>query len=131
MPTDQMPNLCGQQLSGWTRHQVCRTDTVAHLALKYGTTTGRICRANRMYWPDILQTRCYIWVPSMDKQYDPARDIRVQALSESGRRATGLVTRPNYNRLSKIPPHYYRQSAPNTDDFASDCDPLLITMRCM
>lgn len=134
MPTEQTePNLCGQQqLSGWMRHRVSSSDTVAHLALKYGTTMGRICRANRMYWPDILQTRSYIWVPTVGKQCDPPPvDDRTQPLREARSVAMGLVSQPNYGSLATMPPHFYRQSAPNLDDFAGDCDPLLITMRCM
>ncbi|EDW07345.2 lysM and putative peptidoglycan-binding domain-containing protein 1 [Drosophila mojavensis] len=131
MPTEQTPNLCGQQLSGWMRHRVSRDDTVARLALKYGTTIGRILRANRMYWPDILQTRCYIWVPAVGKPCDPAKDDRTQPLREARTLAMGLVTRHTYGSLTTIPPHFYRQSTPNVDDFADDCDPLLITMRWM
>ncbi|XP_023174456.2 lysM and putative peptidoglycan-binding domain-containing protein 1 [Drosophila hydei] len=123
MATEQAPNLCGQQLGEWTRHQVCSDDTLARLALKYGTTMGRICRANRMYWPDVLQTRDYVWVPAAGKQSEQ------QQQSEST--VTAAVALPHRGRVSIVPPHFYRQSAPNADDFAGDCDPLLITMRCM
>ncbi|XP_064555888.1 uncharacterized protein LOC135440571 [Drosophila montana] len=121
------PNLSGHQLGSlalWTRHRVCNEDTMAHLALKYGTTIGQICRANRLHWQDILQTRSYIWLPVPGTQ-QPTQEPENQA------QISPLITFPNYGRVLIVPPHFYRQSAPNLDDFAGECDPLLITTRCM
>ncbi|XP_032594199.1 lysM and putative peptidoglycan-binding domain-containing protein 1 [Drosophila grimshawi] len=66
MATEEKPNLCGPRLGGsefWVVHQVSNGETMAHLALKYDTTIGQICRANRMHWQDILQMRRHIWLP--------------------------------------------------------------------
>ncbi|KAH8300986.1 hypothetical protein KR044_008166, partial [Drosophila immigrans] len=102
------PNLCGCSL--WLRHEVSSHDTLASLALRCGTTIGQICRANRLHSQDIVQMRRHVWLP--DRQ-----DIPDEAPSD------GRVDKP-------LPPHFQRQSVENLDEFAEDCDPLLITTKC-
>ncbi|XP_041450471.1 uncharacterized protein LOC111069350 [Drosophila obscura] len=107
------PNTCGQELSSvecWLLHPVAREDTMASLALKYDTSIGKICRANRMQWQDVLLARRHVWVP-----------VRLQRDTAT---ATELTKRLGNG---PHPTHCHRQSSANTDDFARDRDPLLIT----
>lgn len=124
--TDALGPL-GDNTSTWQRHTVSTSDTMAHLALTHGTTIGNICRANRMHPQDILQMHRHIWLPLHSL-------LRIQTPLEtpSGKRRTsriGVASIIEYASSSRLPPHFYRQSAPNLDDFARECDPLLITTR--
>ncbi|KAH8387617.1 hypothetical protein KR093_008177 [Drosophila rubida] len=113
------PNLSDGRL--WQRHEVRSDDTLAHLALKCGTTIGQLRRANRMHSQDIVLMRRYVWLPVLR----PAgQEMASQAWRDEGAATAGRADR-------KLPPHFQRQSDENVDDFAQDCDPLLITTRCM
>lgn len=115
----------GDSTSTWQRHTVSTTDTMAHLAITHGTTIGNICRANRMHSQDVLQMHHHIWLPLQSL-------LRIQTSLEPPKRRTsrfGVGSIIEYASSSRLPPHFYRQSAPNLDDLARDCDPLLITTR--
>ncbi|BFG00411.1 uncharacterized protein DMAD_00419 [Drosophila madeirensis] len=107
------PNMCGHQLTGtecWLLHSVAREDTMTSLALKYDTSIGRLCRANRMQWRDVLLSRRHVWVPRRMQQ-------------------DTVVDQPRGTRILNAAVSYasQRQSYANTDEFARDRDPLLIT----
>lgn len=126
--TDALGPL-GDNSSLWQRHTVSSTDTMAHLALKHETTIGNICRANRMHPQDVLQMHRQIWLPLQNF-------LRIQTPLETpaGNRRTsrlGVASIIEYASNSRLPPHFYRQSAPNVDDFAEESDPLLITTRVL
>ncbi|SPP89857.1 uncharacterized protein LOC117591385 [Drosophila guanche] len=112
------PNMCGHQLTGtecWLLHPVAREDTMTSLALKYDTSIGWLCRANRMQWRDVLLTRRHVWVPRR-MQLDPGM-------------APTEPAQPRVTRILNAAVSYasQRQNYANTDEFARDRDPLLIT----
>lgn len=153
-----VPNVCGE-LGGWMRHPVTREDTMTRLALKYDTSIGLICRANRMHWQDVLQTRHFIWVPAPRKvnaieetllQYrlppPPCRISLEKPPKELAKippktaSAHPLLAFPFPDALltrhqsvsanaKLLPPHFYRQSSPNPNVLAEEGDPLLITTK--
>ncbi|KAH8395976.1 hypothetical protein KR222_000611, partial [Zaprionus bogoriensis] len=108
----------------WLRHEVRSEDTMAHLALKYGTTIGHICRANRLHPQDVLQMHRHIWLPV------PGRTEPCPGLGLGVRQAVEVESLLARAGVSTLPPHMQRQSAPNLDESAGDSDPLLITTRC-
>lgn len=115
-------NLCGCKY--WLRHEVSSKDTMVHLALKYGTTVGQLCRANRMHYQDVIQMRRHIWLPVVQS----GKQDKECPLENS---PIGVEVLKAYAKVATLPPHFYRQSTPNVDDFAEECDPLLITTKCM
>lgn len=151
-----VPNICGE-LGGWMRHTVSREDTMTRLALKYDTSIGLICRANRMHWQDVLQTRHFIWVPAPRKvkaieesllQYSlppppcriasktPPKELaQIPPKTASAHRPIAfpdpLLTRhhPVSAKSKLLPPHFFRQSSPNPNLLAEEGDPLLITTK--
>lgn len=112
----------------WLRHEVSTADTLAHLALKYDTTIGRICRANRMHPQDILQMHRHIWVPlhCLARRLQSPRQASLggQTCKRQAAQRPSII---EYATISTLPPHFYRESAPNLDGFAEESDPLLIT----
>lgn len=118
----------GVNSSLWQRYTVSSTDTMVHLALKHETTIGNICRANRMHPQDVLQMHRHIWLPLQSF-------LRIQTPQEAAAAAKrrnsrlGVANFIEYASNNRLPPHFYRQSAPNLDDFAQESDPLLITTR--
>lgn len=119
------PNICGLRLNGsecWLRHPISGEDTMTRLALKYDTSIGLICRANRMHGQDVLQTRRHIWVPIPPSQCQMFHG-REQPTQQS------LLF--GHSHSHSLPPHFYRQSAPNPNDLAEESDPLLITTNIM
>ncbi|KAL7745266.1 hypothetical protein ACLKA6_008310 [Drosophila palustris] len=118
------PKFCGCRL--WLRHEVSKEDTMVHLASKCGATIGQLCRANRMHYQDVIQMRRHIWLPVVEQQQERQQQIPTQS-SPIG----ADVFKAYATRAATLPPHFYRQSAPNADDFAGECDPLLITTKCM
>ncbi|XP_016946261.1 uncharacterized protein LOC108021945 [Drosophila biarmipes] len=119
---DRAPNIQDHRPGGsewcWLRHPVSQEDTMTRLALRYDTSIGHICRANRMHWQDVLQTRSYIWVPV---------PIRRHQLPIGAQECQQIPARNA--SLKALPPHFYRQSAPNANHFAEEGDPLLITTK--
>ncbi|XP_017024190.1 uncharacterized protein [Drosophila kikkawai] len=121
------PNVCGLHLSGsvgWLRHPISTEDTMARLALKYNTSIGLICRANRMHGQDVLQTRRHIWVPlpSPDQCQIFPRQMQV------GREQQQALFSPTSATGSY--PLRYRSSpecSPNLNYLAKDSDTLLIS----
>ncbi|EDV45846.2 uncharacterized protein LOC6550986 [Drosophila erecta] len=108
---DQGPNICNchrMRSECWMRHSICAEDTMTRLALKYDTSIGHICRANRMHRQDVLQARHYVWVPIPTSQSHEMPQI------------------PFRKEEPNLPPHFYRQSDPNPNLFADDGDPLLV-----
>ncbi|XP_001355641.4 uncharacterized protein [Drosophila pseudoobscura] len=123
------PNICGSQLTSvkcWLLHQVGREDTLTSLALKYDTSIGKICRANRMQWQDVLLTRRQVWVPVRLQKNE---DIVAELTKRMGSRI--LNTSVSFANPCTHPPHFHRQSSANPDAFAKDRDPLLITSEHM
>ncbi|KAH8368317.1 hypothetical protein KR084_009932, partial [Drosophila pseudotakahashii] len=110
----QAPNICDPEC--WLRHSISAEDTMIRLALKYDTSIGEICRANRMHRQDVLQTRHHIWVPLPIRRSQPipARNVEPDSFA---------------SQSTTLPPHFYRQSAPNPNHFAAEEDPLLITTK--
>ncbi|XP_017013752.2 uncharacterized protein [Drosophila takahashii] len=108
---DQAPNIRDPEC--WLRHPISAEDTMIRLALKYETSIGELCRANRMHWQDVLQTRHHIWVPLATRRN---RDQECQSI-------------PAFASPTTLPPHFYRQSAPNPNHLAAEEDPLLITTK--
>ncbi|XP_034488193.1 lysM and putative peptidoglycan-binding domain-containing protein 2 [Drosophila innubila] len=117
------PNLEGCKF--WLRHEVSSEDTMVHLASKYGTTIGQLCRANRMHCQDVIQMRRHIWLPLVQRENRRQQQSPLQSLP------IGIEVLKAYAKVVTLPPHFYRQSTPNVDDFAGECDPLLITTKCM
>ncbi|KAH8339365.1 hypothetical protein KR074_006209, partial [Drosophila pseudoananassae] len=149
------PNICGE-LEGWVRHHVSSEDTMTRLALRYDTSIGQICRANRMHWQDVLQTRHFIWVPgpkkltALEEQLlqhklppppskiwrKPAREL--SDILPRNRNANRPNASPDaflvhhqtvMGKAKLLPPHFYRQSSPNPNVLATEGDPLLITTK--
>ncbi|XP_016977012.1 uncharacterized protein LOC108042993 [Drosophila rhopaloa] len=130
------PNICGKE---WLKHPISAEDTMTRLALKYDTSIGQLCRANRMHWQDVLQTRRHIWVPVRRHQpqiESPHADFQ-ECQQIASRNVTPRTSTPNGHpsiplaRSVTLPPHFYRQSAPNPDLLAEERDPLLITTKIM
>lgn len=91
---------------------------MTRLALKYDTSIGRICRANRMHSQDVLQARRHVWVPIPNSQFQ----MGCQEKSESDESPEISIRKVTPN----LPSHFYRQSDPNPNPFARDDDPLLV-----
>lgn len=126
--------LCpvGDSTMLWLRHEVSTTDTMAHLALKYDTTIGHICRANRMHPQDILQMHRHIWVPlqCLARLQSPRQTaLGTRSCRRQAAHRGSIASIIEYATISTLPPHFYRESAPNLDGFAEESDPLLITTR--
>ncbi|XP_016938934.2 uncharacterized protein [Drosophila suzukii] len=125
---DRAPNIQNYRHGGseccWLRHPISPEDTMTRLALRYDTSIGHICRANRMHWQDVLQTRSHIWVPVPIRRNQ--RPIEVQECQQIPARN---VTPISLASPKSLPPHFYRQSAPNPNHFAEEGDPLLITTK--
>ncbi|XP_017074841.2 lysM and putative peptidoglycan-binding domain-containing protein 1 [Drosophila eugracilis] len=120
----QEPNLCYCQPMGserWLRHPISPDDTMTRLALKYNTSIGKLCRANRMHYQDVLQARHHIWVPLPTDHCQSESSLEPELQEGSQIHYTG--------KASNLPPHFFRQSAPNPNDFANEEDPLLITTK--
>ncbi|EDW53132.1 uncharacterized protein LOC6612465 [Drosophila sechellia] len=117
---DRGPNICScsrLRSECWTRHSITAEDTMTRLALKYDTSIGRICRANRMHSQDVLQARRHVWVPVPSSRFQMGSPQKSES-DENPETPTRKVT-PN------LPSHFYRQSDPNPNPFADDDDPLL------
>ncbi|KAH8385188.1 hypothetical protein KR200_011859 [Drosophila serrata] len=134
------PNVRGLHLGGsvgWHRHTISREDTMAGLALKYNTSIGLICRANRMHGRDVLQTRHHIWLPIPTSQ---CQIFQMQGPMQIGKEEQQALFSPSRNsspcpssrRLLRFEnsydylPHFQRESSPNTNCLADESDPLLI-----
>ncbi|KAH8244832.1 hypothetical protein KR032_001171, partial [Drosophila birchii] len=142
------PNVGGLHLSGsvdWQRHLISGEDTMARLALKYNTSIGLICRANRMHGQDVLQTRRHIWVPIPTAQ---CQIFQVQGLMQIGCEEQQALFSPSdsssrspapspsppppplrFRRSYDLLPHFHRESSPNRNCLAEETDPLLIVSK--
>ncbi|XP_043660302.1 uncharacterized protein LOC122624693 [Drosophila teissieri] len=121
LPDDQGPNICNcrrMRSECWIRHSISAEDTMTRLALKYDTSIGHICRANRMHRQDVLQARHHVWVPIPRRQFQMASPQKPQCHQSA--QIPARAEKPN------LPPHFYRQSDPNPNPFADDGDPLLV-----
>ncbi|KAH8421393.1 hypothetical protein KR009_003800, partial [Drosophila setifemur] len=149
-PDEPGPNISGCEREGWLRHPITSEDTMTRLALKYDTSIGQICRANRMHCQDVLQTRRHIWVPvpvpkgnkDIPLPLLPVRAFRRSSsptlLVQESQKFLKIPPRTANSRLRvprmlvdivRLPPHFYRQSGPNPNLFADEGDPLLITTK--
>ncbi|XP_017851485.1 lysM and putative peptidoglycan-binding domain-containing protein 1 [Drosophila busckii] len=115
------------------RHEVSSGDSLAHLALKYGTTIGQICRANRLYCQDIAQARRHIWIPTADTiaaQSSSSSRFIAAAQHEPNNAAVTITdadVKPAAVSWSRNRRRRRRQCTANPNAFANDADPLLIS----